>query len=238
MKTRLVGVCLIFTAVSMAGEPVVVDVGAAQASLERLRLGNIGYQQDKMDPARVCAARRAALVAGQHPFATVLTCADSRVPPEAIFNQGLGDIFVVRTAGAVADEAVLGSIEYAAEHLHVPLVVVMGHTSCGAVKAAMETPAPDHVDAIHANLERILAAIRPSLKRAWATGDPWRSAVYASVDGNLAEVVHHSPVLAHLGADGKVMFVGAVYELETGKVNFTDALSFGRHVQVSTATTH
>jgi carbonic anhydrase len=117
-------------------------------------------------------------------------------------------------------------VEYAAEHLQVPLVVVMGHTSCGAVKAAMETPPPAKPDPAGINLERILAAIRPSLERAAPTGDRWANAVYASVDQNLKDIVRGSPVLNELGESGKVMFVGAVYELESGKVNFSEPVEF------------
>lgn len=105
----------------LAGE----QPSTAKQGLERLRRGNEAYQAGRMDVSRASVARRAEVAVGQHPFATVLTCSDSRVPAEMIFNQGLGDLFVVRTAGAVADQVVLGSIEYAAEHLHVPLVVVM-----------------------------------------------------------------------------------------------------------------
>jgi carbonic anhydrase len=148
------------------------------------------------------------------------------VPPEPIFNQGLGDLFVVRTAGAVADQAVLGSMEYAAEHLHVPLVVVMGHTSCGAVKAAMETPAPAKPDPAQLNLERILSAIRPSLPGTPGHGNAWADAVYASTEHSLSDVVHHSPVLAHMGESGAVLMVSAVYELESGKVHFSKPLEF------------
>lgn len=210
--------CLAVAAAALAGEPAVT----AKQGLERLRRGNAAYQAGKIDVSRAGAERRAEVAGSQHPFATVLTCSDSRVPAELIFNQGLGDLFVVRTAGAVADQVVLGSIEYAAEHLHVPLVVVMGHTSCGAVKAAMETPAPAKPDPAGLNLERILSAIRHGLEHAAPTGDRWANSVYASVDQNLDNIGRHSPVLAELGESGKVLFVGAVYELDSGKVNFSD----------------
>ena len=209
-----------------AGDPAIT----AKQGLERLRRGNAAYQAGKIDVSRAGAERRAEVAGGQHPFATVLTCSDSRVPAELIFNQGLGDLFVVRTAGAVADQAALGSIEYAAEHLHVPLVVVMGHTSCGAVKAAMETPAPAKPEPAELNLERILSAIRPSLAHAAPTGDRWVNSVYASVDQNLDDLMRLSPVLAELGESGKAMFVGAVYQLDSGRVNFSDqAVLRARH---------
>lgn len=194
--------------------------GPGQA-LERLRQGNRVFQTGQIDVSRASAERRSEVAGGQHPFAIVLSCADSRVPPEILFNQGLGDLFVVRVAGAVADQAVLGSLEYGAEHLHAPLVVVMGHSSCGAVKAAMESPAPAKPDPAGANLERILSAIRPGLARALPGADKWTSAVYASVERNIQDVVRLSPVLAEMGEAGKVALVAAFYDLSTGQVHFS-----------------
>lgn len=104
-----------------------------EKGLAALVEGNRRYQAQRLTHPHQNAARRAALAAGQHPFAAVLSCADSRVPPEIVFDQGLGDLFVVRVAGNITDDVVLGSLEYAVEHLHVPLVVVLGHYKCGAV---------------------------------------------------------------------------------------------------------
>ena len=213
-------------------------VAGAQApdsrqALERLRAGNLRYVTGQFDSSRFGAAARAAVAGGQHPFATVLTCSDSRVPPEAIFSQGLGDLFVVRVAGAVPDPAVLGSIEYAAEHLNVPLVVVMGHLACGAVKSAMESAPPHAPDPAHANLERILSAIRPSLVNLPAAGDRWENAVYASTARNLQDTLRLSPVLKEFSASGKVLVVGAVYHLGTGKVDFSKSSPVGGGVSAS-----
>src|SRR2546421_4904043 len=108
------------------------------AALKLLKQGNERFTQGKLAARDIGASRRAALAKGQHPFAVVLTCADSRVAPELVFDQGLGDIFVLRVAGNIADRSVIGSIEYAVEHLHTPLIVVLGHESCGAVQAALE----------------------------------------------------------------------------------------------------
>lgn len=224
MTIRVIWACLLCWSAA-AAEP----AAAARQGLERLRLGNEAFRAEKIDVTRAATARRMEVARGQHPFATVLTCADSRVPAELIFNQGLGDLFVVRTAGAVPDQAVLGSIEYAAEHLGVPLVEVMGHTSCGAVKAAMDsrdTPPPARPDPAGVNLERILSDIRPSLRHAAPHGDHWISAVYASVEQHIGDAVRLSPVLAELGESGKVMLVGAVYELESGKVHFSEPVAF------------
>jgi carbonic anhydrase len=109
-----------------------------KAALKLLLEGNERYVSEKRDYGGKDRARRAETASGQRPFAVVLTCSDSRVPPEIIFDCGIGDIFVVRVAGNVADDLVLGSIEYAVSHLGTPLVMVLGHTSCGAVTAALE----------------------------------------------------------------------------------------------------
>ncbi len=109
----------------------------ADGALKLLKDGNDRFAQDKLAPRNLGAERRAVLAKGQKPFAVVLACADSRVPPELIFDQGLGDLFVLRVAGNLTDPLILGSIEYAVEHLHSPLVVVLGHEKCGAVDAAL-----------------------------------------------------------------------------------------------------
>jgi carbonic anhydrase len=157
-------------------------------------------------------ARRAEVAGGQHPFAIVVGCADSRVPPEAIFSQGIGDLFVIRVAGNVIDDDMLGSIEDAVEDFGVPLVVVLGHERCGAVQAALSTePVPGHVDAV-------VRRIRPAMARAWQQpGDLLDNAVRA----NVAASVHASaPTVAPLVQKGRVKVVGARYDLDTGAVQF------------------
>jgi len=202
---------------------------AAREGIERLRRGNAAYVAEQFDTKRITSARRIEVSTGQKPFAAFLSCADSRVPPEVVFTQGLGDLFVVRVAGAVADKAVLGSIEYGAEHLNIPLVVIMGHTSCGAVKAALDSKAPAKLEPAQANIEHILSAIRPALPRARPDGDKWVNAVYASVERNIGDVVRLSPVIAELASEGKVTLVGAVYDLATGKATFSEPASVPHH---------
>src|SRR5260370_2359171 len=116
-------------------------LSAEQAS-DRLKKGNEKFVADKSVSQELGLDRRRELAKGQHPFAIVLTCADSRVAPEFIFNQGLGDLFVLRVAGSIADPFVLRSMEYAVEHLHVPLIVLLGHEKCGAVEAALGEEKP------------------------------------------------------------------------------------------------
>src|SRR5947209_2306854 len=109
----------------------------AEGAIKLLKEGNGRFAQGKLAAKDTGANRRALLAKGQHPFAVVLTCADSRVAPELVFDQGLGDLFVLRVAGNITDPFTLGSIEYAVEHLHTPLIVVLGHENCGAVAAAL-----------------------------------------------------------------------------------------------------
>jgi carbonic anhydrase len=198
----------------------------AQQVIERLRHGNDEYAAGRIDTSRITVKQRSEVAQGQHPIATVLTCADSRVPPEAIFGQGLGDLFVVRVAGAVASPPVLGSIEYAAQHLGSRVVIIMGHTSCGAVKAVLDkkTP-PAHPEPAGANLESLLVSLRPALGRPQTHGDAWTSAVYASVDQTMEDMRRGSPVLRKMETDGALTLVGAVYELQTGRVVFSKPLA-------------
>src|SRR5687767_15162548 len=154
-------------------------------SVTRLKAGNARFVTNPSEGLPVDANTRAALATGQTPFATVLSCADSRVPPEIIFHANLGELFVVRAAGHVADHSVLASVEYAAEHLHVPLVVVMGHEMCGAVKAAVETPA---TTSLGPNLDYLLKAIRPAVARTSAV--PADTRLRAAILENVEETIN------------------------------------------------
>ncbi len=133
------------------------------AALARLKDGNDRFVNDVTADLRIDAARRAELIAGQAPYALVLSCADSRVPPEIVFNTGLGELFVVRSAGEVLDRSILASLEYGAEHLKSPLLVVMGHEFCGAVKAAKEKKPGASMGP---NLDFLLKQIQPAVARA------------------------------------------------------------------------
>jgi carbonic anhydrase len=208
---------LIFTPAVIANEA--GSQATADAALARLKAGNARFVADPAGRLPVDPTRRQELAAGQAPFATVLSCADSRVPPELVFSQGLGDLFVVRAAGHVADHAVLASVEYAAEHLHVPLVVVMGHEACGAVKAAVAGSRAS----LGPNLDYLIAAIRPAVDR--TARDPEREqiqrVVLANVEQTVNDTLQRSAVVAHLVREGKVQIVGAYYELASGRVHFS-----------------
>ncbi|MBI5014520.1 MAG: carbonic anhydrase [Deltaproteobacteria bacterium] len=187
---------------------------SADDALKKLLDGNGRYTSGKMANPGRDAKRRGAIATAQHPFAIVLGCSDSRVPPEVLFDQGLGDLFVIRTAGNVADDVALGSIEYAAEHLHVPLLVVLGHECCGAVGAtAAGGEAPGHIDAI-------VKAIQPAVEKVKGKeGDLVDNAVAANVQNVTAQLKASQPLLAKLVEEGTLKIVGARYDLDSGVVD-------------------
>jgi len=201
-------------------------------ALARLKAGNATFVASPDAALPIDAARRAAAAAEPAPLAAVLSCSDSRVPPEVIFHAGLGDLFVVRSAGNVTDHAVLASLEYAADRLHVPLVVVMGHESCDAVKAAMDTPA---TETLGPNLDYLLKAIRPSVAATASTPEAsrLRAAILRNVEDSVNDLANKSALLKHLWETNAVTFVGAYYELSTGRVYFsepaTPPVSAGKH---------
>jgi carbonic anhydrase len=197
-------------------------------SIARLKAGNTRFVENPADALPVDAARRTALAKAQTPFATVLTCADSRVPPEVVFHTGLGDLFVVRAAGHVTDRSVLGSVEYGAEHLHTPVIVVMGHESCGAVKAAVETPPGT---SLGPNLDYMLKAIRPAVARAASDAESMglRGAILANVEETINDMLEQSAILKHLAESGQVVLVGAYYELGTGRAHFSEPVRLPRN---------
>jgi len=166
--------------------------------------------------------RRAQVVAGQEPFAAVLGCADSRVPAEIVFDQGLGDLFVCRTAGPIVDFAVLGSIEFAITNLHVPLVVVMGHESCGALKAAAETATGnlDPSGSVRDLVERVLPITLRAQREGGSKDEQLSRAIAYNVTRVINLLIERSPAIAGAVADGSVKLVGAVYELDGGRARF------------------
>jgi carbonic anhydrase len=195
----------------------------AEEARQRLLDGNQRYVKGGMKACGASdAAARSKLASGQKPFAIVLTCSDSRVPPEMVFDEGLGELFVIRNAGNVADPIVLGSIEYAAEHLGSPLVVVLGHERCGAVTAAVDG------GKVVGNLAAVVKAVAPAVKRAKATAhDASKDAlVEAAVVENARMVAdgltRQSPVLKRLRAVGKLQIVAARYDLDDGSVTMLD----------------
>jgi len=173
--------------------------------------GNALFASGEAVPTDIDVARRTSIAPSQTPWCTVLTCADSRVPPEHIFNAGLGRVFTVRVAGNIAEPITIGSVEYAVEHLHTPVVLVLGHERCGAVKAALGT------DSLGPNLDALLDYIRPGIRGITDMDEAIRANVGAQV-----EALRRSTLLGHLEKENKVVFLGAVYDLDSGLVTLLD----------------
>jgi len=185
----------------------------AQQALERLMRGNKRFVGDLTNTGNKDSERRIAVAKGQNPIAIVVCCSDSRVPPEQLFDVGLGDIFVIRVAGNVVDAIGLGSIEYAAAHLQVPLVVVMGHERCGAVTAAISgKPAPAHVLAITDIIQQNLFGTKP------AAGDAVDQAVCINASAVARTIATAAPLLNDMVAAGKLTVVAVRYDLDDGTV--------------------
>lgn len=191
-------------------------------ALARLKAGNARFESGKMRHAHEAATWREHLKNTQQPFATILACSDSRVPPELVFDQGLGDLFVIRVAGNVIASDVLGSLQYAILHLRTPLVVVMGHESCGAVTAAVDAlqgrgDEPRFIAALLASIEPGLKKLPAELKGA--------DRVHAAVEANVRWSIRQLAALpeAKLVLERKTtMLVGAVYDIASGTVRFLD----------------
>jgi len=183
--------------------------------LAELKAGNLHHARHQYQHPHESSTRQRELITGQHPHAEILSCADSRVPPEIVFDQGLGDLFVVRVAGNVATDTEIGSLEYGAEHLHIPLLVVLGHESCGAVTAAVQGGgAEGHIAAL-VNL------IKPAVdKSRGMPGDTVANAVRVNVQMVVQQLRASTPVLSELVAQGKLKIIGGVYSLQTGKVTW------------------
>ncbi|HJZ71118.1 MAG TPA: carbonic anhydrase [Vicinamibacterales bacterium] len=209
----------IFRTIVVAGVCGVAAAGAqdtlpsADAVLRELKAGNDHHVAKRYQHPHQSAARQRELSSGQQPHAIILSCADSRVAPEIILDQGLGDLFDVRVAGNVAGDAELASIEYAALHLHTPLLVVMGHQKCGAVTAAAEEGQAE------GHLPPLLAMIRPAIEKARGqAGDLVDHAVQINVENVVRQIRTSRPVLGELVDRGGLRVVGAVYSLDTGRV--------------------
>jgi len=189
---------------------------AAQA-LETLREGNRRFVSGTLENPRRDAARRTDTAGGQHPFAAIVACSDSRVSPEIIFDQGLGDLFVVRTAGNLIDTVGLASIEYAVEHFAVPLVLVLGHSCCGAAGAAVNQ------DMTGGRLSHIISAFAPAVERAKRLeGNLADNVSRENVRGMTARLKSTEPVLKNLVASGRLTIDGAFHDLESGAVALLD----------------
>ena len=207
---------------------------SASSALERLRAGNRRFVSGvRSSDALTSHARRSEVATGQAPSAIVLGCSDSRVPAEIVFDQGLGDLFVIRVAGNIVAPSQVGSVEFAAERFGTPLVVVLGHSQCGAVLATLEQLTRPREDQSR-NLRSIVDRVRPSVEPLLGTelendtAALVRQAVRANVRASANQLRHGSELLEQLIQRNSLLVVGAEYALETGVVDFFDGVPDAR----------
>lgn len=210
-KIILTFLVLFFSLPVMAFEPPNLP---AEVALSKLREGNYRFSAYKMKHPNINKSRREHLINGQHPFAAIITCSDSRVPPEIIFDQGLGDLFVIRNAGNIIDEHVMGSVEYAVHHLGVNLVIVLGHEYCGAVGAAMkdeqELPA----------IQSIIDVIRPAVDKCKKDKNySYESVIKANAKLGVEQILKNKELYDYsIKHDLKIL--PAYYCVDTGEIKF------------------
>ena len=184
-----------------------------QEALQVLLAGNKRFVSGKLEHPNHGVESRQELVAGQSPIAAVLSCADSRVPPVDVFDQGLGDLFVLRVAGNIINDHILGSIEYAVAHLHTPLVMVLGHSSCGAISAVAQGGKLD------GHIACLTPSIDTALKKTKGCEGHWPdNAARELAKANVKKIAESEPIIADLVQAGKVLVVAAYYNLATGEV--------------------
>jgi carbonic anhydrase len=224
MKKISLSILILVLATALAAPGAASSTGAGISADESLRLlkeGNARYVGGKLKHPHQDRARRALTAAqGQHPLATVLTCSDSRVPAEIIFDQGIGDIFVVRVVGNVAATDEVGSMEYAVDQRGAPLLVVLGHTQCGAVGAVLDdTKLPP-------NIANLLGPIKPAVDKAREANPQAAKAelLKAAITGNVWQAVEDmlrlSPIIREKVREGKAQVVGALYDIDSGQVQW------------------
>ena len=220
---------MIVHADAAAAEPALGAPGksklTADQALARLKEGNRRFVADMPNPSDISRKARLGVAKGQGPFAALIGCADSRVGPEHLFEAGLGELFIVRTAGNYVDAAGLGSIEYAVGVLGVPLIVVLGHERCGAVAAAVDVVTKNAQ--LPGSIGSMVEPILPAVIQAQAALKPGQDLVDASIRTNVARVTNRlrtssEPLLLDPIKAGKVRVVGATYDLDTGTVDFFD----------------
>lgn len=203
------------------GTPLVQpSVANGKEALERLLAGNARFVADQSLEIDEGMARRVAVSKSQHPFATVLGCVDSRVPIELVFDQGLGDLVVVRSAGEALDHSVIGSLEFGVEELHTPLLMVLGHQRCGALDATIKALDTNRTSS-EGELGYLVKTLAPAVRQvAGKPGDRLTNAVHANVELVLTQL-RKSPVIGPLERSGKLTLAGAYYNLDTGQITVT-----------------
>jgi carbonic anhydrase len=200
---------------------------SARDALIQLREGNRRFSQNRLDPGDAGTSRRLALTSGQEPIAILLGCSDSRVPAEIVFDQGLGDLFVIRVAGNIVAPSLVGSIEFAADRFSTRLVVVLGHSQCGAVEATLEellNPTGHHSPNLRSIVDRIAPAVESLVVNGEQSDLLLDRAVRANVRASVNQLRHGSRILEDLQATSNLFIVGAEYSLETGVVDFFEGV--------------
>ncbi len=196
-----------------ASEPKRITITSAEDALKELEEGNEEFLSGNTAELRTDLAEN-----GQAPYAVVITCSDSRVAPEVLFHTTMGELFTIRTAGNVVDKFEIGSVEYGVEHLGAPLVVVMGHSNCGAVSAAISSEA-------EGSIQNIIDEIAPSVAEAKKT-ETEESAIAAMAEDlniqNTIQKLHTSTILSHLESEGDVKIIGAKYDIKDGSVKIME----------------
>ena len=214
-RTLLVGIaaCLLLLGSScVVAEDSLAAAVSPDVALARLKTGNARFVAAPVSEGKPTAARRVETAHAQHPIAIIVGCADSRTSPELVFDQNIGDLFVVRTAGNLVDDYGLGSIEYAVDHLGTRLIVVLGHARCGAVRAAMASAtAPGHVNALVRDIQPAVAAAKTE------GGDPLANAVKANARLMADKIRKQADLGEH---KSEVRIVSAYYDLDTGAVEW------------------
>jgi carbonic anhydrase len=191
---------------------------APAEAISKLKEGNARYTSGSVQHPGQTAERRTELARTQHPFAAILSCSDSRVPPEIVFDQGIGDLFIVRVAGNVINDEGLGSLEYTVDHLGTRLILVLGHQRCGAVDAARETiaakgKAPGHI-------QSLVTAIKPAVEA--TAKDDLEATIRANVKNVVQALRSSTPILKAEVDSGKIQVIGGYYSLDSGAVTFLE----------------
>ena len=195
---------------------------SADEALMRLKEGNDRFITGTARFPTVQKEILADLAKGQHPYATILSCSDSRVPPELIFDAGFGELFIIRVAGNVMSPEVAGSLQYAGRHLQTPLFVVLGHTNCGAVAAALDSRL--HGTRQHSRIQLLVDSILPGLPE-FEPGATQEAMLSRSIEANVRwsmRQILETPEGRERQAEGRLKLVGAIYEIETGRVRFLE----------------
>jgi carbonic anhydrase len=201
-------IVVVFSAIVYAG-------GAGDEALQKLMDGNKRYVSGNLAKKNIGETRRNELSKGQKPFAIVITCSDSRVPPEILFDQGIGDIFVIRVAGNIVDPIVLRSIEYGAEHLNAPLLFILGHTKCGAVTATLDIL--ETKGELCPLAKKIMPAVEKAKKKGGTKDEILETAIKENVK-NVYKDVMKSKIISHLVQEDKLKIVAGEYNITTGKI--------------------